>query len=67
MRPPLNILPTKIVTQYNLTSLACDGWIYMEIQKGMPGLKQAGKIANERLRKHLAKYGYTPAKRTPAL
>ena len=25
-----------------------------EIRKGMPGLKQAGKIANDRLTKHLA-------------
>jgi hypothetical protein len=31
-----------------------------EIRKGMPGLKQAGKIANDRLTKHLAKFGYTP-------
>jgi hypothetical protein len=33
----------------------------------MPGLKQAGIIANQRLCKHLAVYGYAPAKRTPAL
>ena len=39
----------------------------MEIQKGMPGFKQARKIANKCLCKHLAKYGYTPAKCTPAL
>ena len=39
----------------------------MEVQKGMPGLKQAGKIANDRLKSHLAKFGYFPAPRTPAL
>ena len=39
----------------------------MEICKGMPGLKQAGKLANERLKKHLHKYGYAPCARTPTL
>ena len=39
----------------------------MEIQKGMPGLKQAGIIANERLQQHLLQYGYAPVPRTPAL
>ncbi len=33
----------------------------------MPGLKQAGILANKRLQTHLAKYGYGPAERTPAL
>ena len=67
MRLPRALLPSEIVAQYHLDSLAHDGWVYMEIRKGMPGLKQAGKIANERLRLHLAKYGYTPTPRTPAL
>ena len=39
----------------------------MEIRKGMPGLKQAGKVANDRLVAHLAKYGYAPCKRARAL
>ena len=39
----------------------------MEIRKGMPGLKQAGKVANDRLITHLRKYGYAPCERTPAL
>ena len=33
----------------------------------MTGLKKAGKLANERLKKHLRKYGYTPCARMPAL
>ena len=33
----------------------------------MPGLKQAVKLANERLEKHLHKYGYAPCAQTPAL
>ena len=42
-----------------------NGWVYMEIRKGMPGLKQAGKLANKRLEKHLRKYGYAPGAQTP--
>ena len=33
----------------------------------MPGLKQSGKIANDRLKKHLEKYGYEPMIHTPEL
>ena len=33
----------------------------------MPGLKQAGKISNDRFKKHLEKYGYEPMRHTPAL
>jgi hypothetical protein len=67
MRIPLQIIPAEIIDQYALRALAEDGWVYVEIQKGMPGLKQAGIIANKRLQTHLAKYGYAPAERTPAL
>ena len=44
-----------------------DGYIYIEIRKGMPGLKHAGRITNDRLVKHLAQYGYHPMLNTPAL
>ena len=30
----------------------------------MPGLKQAGRIANDRLKIHLAQFGYAPVPRT---
>ena len=33
----------------------------------MPGLKQAGRIANDRLKSHLAHFGITPFPRTPAI
>ena len=36
----------------------------MELRKGMPGLRKAGKVANERLTTHLANYGYAPCART---
>ena len=39
----------------------------MEIQKGMYGLPQAGKIANDKLKLHLYKFGYDPAPIAPGL
>ena len=56
-----------IVEQYHLRKIASNGWFYMEISRGMPGLHQSGKVLNERLVTHLAKYGYAPCARTPAL
>ena len=61
------ILPEEIIAQYNLLQLASNGWVYLEIRKGMPGLKQAGRIANNRIKIHLAKFGYSPVARTPSL
>jgi hypothetical protein len=38
--------PEEIVQQYNLNALAVDGWVYIEIRKGVYGFKQAGLLAN---------------------
>ena len=67
MKISLAIIPEEIIVQYNLLQLASNGWVYLEICKGMPGLKQAGRIANDRLKIHLAKFGYSPVARTPYL
>ena len=63
----LDIIPEEIITQYELRKIAVNGWVYIEICKGMPGLKQAGKIAHGRLKTHLEKNGYQPCRHTPAL
>jgi hypothetical protein len=47
MRLPLTILPHDIIEKYDLKRLAVNGWVYLEIQKGMYGLKQAGLLANQ--------------------
>ena len=60
-------IPEEIVEQYNLRKIATNGWVYMEIRKGMPGLRQVGKVSNEHLVTHLAKYGYAQCARTTAL
>ena len=45
---PCKIIPQEIIGTYDLRALVDDpGWIYMRIEKGMYGLKQAGTIANQ--------------------
>ena len=58
VRMSLDIIPEEIITQYELRKIAVNGWVYIEIRKGMPGLKQARKIAHGRLKTHLEKYRY---------
>jgi hypothetical protein len=67
MRMLLSIFPEEIFNKYNLKELAVDGWVYIEIRKGMYGLKQACLLANQLLQKRLAPFGYYPARHTPGL
>ena len=67
MKIRYNEITMEIKTQYGLSEIEHNGYIYLQIRKGMPGLKQAGKISNTRLTKHLERYGYCPSKRTPSL
>jgi hypothetical protein len=67
MRMLLSIFPEEIVSEYNLTALAVDGWVYVEIRKGMYGLKQAGLLDNQLVQKRLAPFGYYPARHTPCM
>jgi hypothetical protein len=60
MRQHISILPLDIIEKYDLTGLAVNGWVYMEIRKGMYGLKQAGLLANQLLQKSLKTFGYYP-------
>jgi hypothetical protein len=46
MKMLLSRFPEEIIQKYNLNALAVDGWVYIEIRKGMYGLKQAGLLAN---------------------
>jgi hypothetical protein len=68
MRLPLSMIPDEIIQQYQLQQrVTTNSWVYIEIRKGMYGLKQAGILANQRLQKHLATHGYFPTPRTPHL
>jgi hypothetical protein len=50
-----------------LIELSQDGKVYIEIQKGVYGLPQAGILANELLQRNLAKDGYRPTQHTHGL
>ena len=63
----LACIPDEIIEQYILRTLSSDGWVYLDTQKGMPGLKKAIRINNYRLKVHLTKFGFSPVPRTPAL
>ena len=68
MRIPLKIIPREIIDTYDLMALVnYQGWIYMRIEKGVYGLKQARIIVNQELVKHMAPFGYHPVKHTPGL
>jgi hypothetical protein len=67
MKMLLARFPEEIVQKYNLNALAVDGGIYIEIRKGMYGLKQAGLLANQLLQTHLAPFGYYPARHATGL
>ena len=47
--------------------VAADGYVYCEIRKGMYGLKQAARIAFDRLVKLLKPHCYSPSRRNPGL
>jgi hypothetical protein len=63
----LSIFPEEIVSKYNLKALAVEGWVSIEIRKGMYGLKQAGLMANQLLQNRFAPFGDYPARHTPGL
>ena len=67
MKLAMACIPDKIVDQYNLQALSSYVWVYLEIRKGMPGIKQASRIANNRLKAHLDHFGFALVPRTPAL
>jgi hypothetical protein len=67
MKMLLSRFPEEIIQKYNLNALAINGWVYIEIRKGIYGLKQAGLLANQLLQTRLAPFGYYPARHTPGL
>jgi hypothetical protein len=63
----LSSLPQETIDRYDLIELAQEGKVYIEIQKCMYGLPQAGILTNELLQRNLAKDGYGPTQHTPGL
>jgi hypothetical protein len=64
---PITLLSQEVQDKYELADKIKDGRVLVEITKGMYGLPQAGRLAYDKLKAHLAPYGYHPAARTPGL
>ena len=67
MNMPISIFPQQVIEQYHLMKKVYKGCIWIEISRSIYGLPQAGKLANEFLRKKLAPHGYFEVKHTPGL
>jgi hypothetical protein len=63
MKMSLSRFSEEIVQKYNLNN----GCVYINIRKGMYGLKQAGLLSNQLLQTRLAPFGYYPARHSPGL
>ena len=57
----------SVVEYYKLKDIAKDGWVYVEVSKGMYGLPQAGILAQKLLEKRLNAAGYHQSQYTPGL
>jgi hypothetical protein len=50
MKIPIALLPDDIIEHYQLHKKVLDGYVYMEIRKGVYRLPQAGILANKLLK-----------------
>ena len=68
MRIYLSLIPQEIIDEYDsMKFIDIDGYLYVDFTGAMYGLAESGRITNQDLQKHLAKYGYYPMRRTPGL
>ncbi len=63
----LRLIPDNFIEHYGLCEMAVDGYVYMEIRKGMYGLPQAGILANKLLKLRLACHGFFDQPHMPGL
>ena len=64
---PVNMVPSKIITHYNLTNYVRHGHLYARIKKCWYGLKQSGLIAHNDLTALLKSHGYVKSPTTEGL
>ena len=66
VRIKLTDIPQEVIDEYKLEDKVDEnGYVYVEVRKGMYGLPQAGNLAQELLEDQLAKHGYTQSKIIP--
>ena len=61
------MIPQDIWEQYNIDKYGIDRWVYAQVDKGMYGLQQAGKVASDHLIPRLLEAGYKETGRMPGL
>ena len=64
---PFSLIPSQIMSTYNLHQLQHHDKIYIRINKGMYGLPQAGRLAHQQLITLLQPRGYYPCKHISGL
>jgi hypothetical protein len=64
---PLELFPIWIQEQYNLKMLVYKGFVHLEMQRAVWGLPQAGILANKRLKRNPAPFGYNKHISNPGL
>ena len=57
----------SVVEHHKLKDTAKDGWVYVEVSKGMYGLPKAGILAQKLLEQRLNAAGYHQSQYTPGL
>ena len=61
MRVKYKHIPEEICIRYNLkTEVTQEDYVFIRIEKGMYGLKQAAFLAYKHLKENLAQDGYSP-------
>jgi hypothetical protein len=64
MRISITSIPQSTIHQYHLLDLVHNGFVLVEISRGMYGLPQAGILVYNQLLAHLATHCYTPCAHT---
>ncbi len=67
MKIPLTLFPAWIVEQYDLNKHALHGFVHLEMRRAVWGLPQASILANKRLHRKLAPFGYHESENTPGI
>ena len=67
MKIPYALFPRWIIEQYGLEEHVHNGYIFLEMRRAVWGLPQAEILANKKLKRKLAPFGYHKCKNTPGL
>ena len=67
MKIPVRLIPDEIKVEYKVSEFEHAGYMYVQINKGVYGLAQAGLLANEILAKMLVKHVFNKKPHTPGI